>query len=85
MSFYSFAQWIKKIYILKEEQDKWNEILDNFEDGENQINSIVSNLPIVAIGDSVMLGAIDNLHSTFPHSYVDAKVSRSLWKAIVMQ
>ena len=67
--------------LVKEEQDKWNEILDNFEDGENQINSIVSNLPIVAIGDSVMLGAIDNLHSTFPHSYVDAKVSRSLWKA----
>ena len=67
--------------LVKEEQEKWDEVLENLEAGENQIKDIVSNLPVVAIGDSVMLGAIDNLHSTFPNSYVDAKVSRSLWKA----
>ena len=67
--------------LIKAEQDKWDDVLENLEFGENQIKDIVSNLPVVAIGDSVMLGAIDNLHSTFPNSYVDAKVSRSLWKA----
>lgn len=67
--------------LVKEEQEKWDKVLDNLEAGENQIKDIVSNLPVVAIGDSVMLGAIDNLHATFPNSYVDAKVSRSLWKA----
>lgn len=67
--------------LIKAEQDKWDDVLENLESGENQIKDIVSNLPLVAIGDSVMLGAIDNLHLTFPNSYVDAKVSRSLWKA----
>ena len=67
--------------LIKEEQEKWDEVLENLEAGENQIKGIVSSLPVVAIGDSVMLGAIDNLHATFPNSYVDAKVSRSLWKA----
>ena len=66
---------------LEEEQKKWNEVLQNLEDGEEKIKEIVTNLPIVGIGDSVMLGAIDNLHITFPNSYIDAKVSRSLWKA----
>lgn len=67
--------------LIKEEEEKWNEILKNFEDDENNIKNIVTDLPVLAIGDSVMLGAIDNLHDMFPNSYVDAEVSRSLWKA----
>ena len=34
-------------------------------------------LPVNAIGDSVMLGAVPMLRSTFPNGYFDAEVSRS--------
>ncbi len=68
-------------YLIQEEEKKWNEILQNLEDGENGIKDVVINLPLLGLGDSVMLGAIDNLHQTFPNSYIDAEVSRSLWKA----
>lgn len=67
--------------LIKEEEEKWNKILQDLEAGENNIKDIVINLPLLGLGDSVMLGAIDNLHQTFPNSYVDAEVSRSLWKA----
>lgn len=67
--------------LIKEEEENWNKILKNLEDGENNIKELVIDLPVLGIGDSVMLGAIDNLHNTFPNSYIDAEVSRSLWKA----
>ena len=37
-------------------------------------------MPVVGIGDSVMLGAVPNLYKTFKNGYFDAKVSRSTWK-----
>ena len=43
-----------------------------------QIDEIVRNLPIVGIGDSVLLGAYDGLHEKFPNGYFDGKVSRSI-------
>ena len=46
----------------------------------SKLNNVVSNLPIVGVGDSVMLGAISNLQSQFPNGYFDAKVSRTAWK-----
>jgi len=36
---------------------------------------------ILAIGDSVMLGAEDSLHRAIPGIFVDAKVSRQFWDA----
>ena len=38
----------------------------------------VSNLPIVGIGDSVLLGSIDALYAKFPKGYFDGKVSRTI-------
>lgn len=66
---------------LKIEQEKWEEVLKKLEVEENNIKDIVTNLPIVGIGDSVMLGAIDELNNKFPNSYIDAEVSRSILKA----
>ena len=37
--------------------------------------------PTLAIGDSVMLGALDSLHADIPGIFVDAKVSRQFWDA----
>lgn len=65
---------------LKEEQEDWTKQLENLEECESKLNEVVSNLPIVGVGDSVMLGAISNLQSQFPNGYFDAKVSRTAWK-----
>lgn len=66
---------------LKQEEDAWMETLKDLEAGESKIKETVSKLPIVGIGDSVMLGAVENLSNQFPNGYFDAKVSRSIWKA----
>jgi peptidoglycan/LPS O-acetylase OafA/YrhL len=39
---------------------------------------------VLAIGDSVMLGARQSLESEIPNMYVDAKVSRQFWDATVV-
>lgn len=66
---------------LKQEQAVWNETLNNLEKGEAELKNMVSNLPVVAIGDSVMLGAVPELQKTFPNGYFDAAVSRTAYKA----
>ncbi len=66
---------------MKQEQDEWIKALENLENDENNLKSIVSGLPVVGIGDSVMLGAVDNLYGAFPNGYFDAKISRTAWKA----
>ncbi len=62
----------------KQENDDWLTTLENLENDENKLGDIVTNLNVVGIGDSVMLGAIANLYDTFPNGYFDAQVSRSI-------
>lgn len=66
---------------LKKENEEWQKIIESLDSNENNLKEIVSNLPITAIGDSVMLGAIKNLNEQFPNGYFDAKISRTAWKA----
>ena len=40
---------------------------------------MVKELPVTFIGDSVMLGAMNNLKAMFPNSYFDSKESRSTY------
>ena len=62
---------------LQEEKDSWNQVLTDLETNEKNIGEMVLNLPIVGIGDSVMLGASLSIYDKFPNAYVDAKVSRT--------
>ena len=39
----------------------------------------VKSLSVIGVGDSVMLGAVNNLYEMFPNGYFDAQVSRSTW------
>lgn len=66
---------------LRQEEENFTKLLHDLEAGEEQIENVVANLPVVGVGDSVMLGAVDHLYKAFPNGYFDAKVSRSLWKA----
>jgi len=70
--------------LLFEEQYKQNEIdllnsLKELENEEKDLENIITNLSIVGVGDSVMLGALDNLYKKFPNGYFDAKKSRTAW------
>ena len=62
---------------LKQENNAWEELLAQLEPNEEEIRKSISQLPIVCIGDSVMLGAAPNIRGTFGNGYVDAKVSRT--------
>ncbi len=64
----------------KEDAD-WLAKLQDLENGEKEIADIVKNLPIVGVGDSVMLGALEKLSEQFPNSYFDAAISRTAWVA----
>lgn len=70
-------------YALKLEQAAKNKesIMKKYENSEKALAEEVTNLPIVGIGDSVMLGAVGNLYKQFPNGYFDAKISRTGWVA----
>lgn len=64
---------------MQEEASDWAKKLEDLEHDAENMEELVKNLPIVGIGDSVMLGAVDNLYKEFPNGYFDAQVSRSVW------
>lgn len=66
---------------LVEEQEKWNNALEEFEMDESKLSEMIHGLPVVGVGDSVMLGAVPTLYQTFPNGYFDAAVSRTDYEA----
>ena len=64
---------------LQEETDEWNQVLADYDAGESKIKEMVTNLPVIGIGDSILLGAVPTLYETFPSGYFDGKVSRTAW------
>ncbi|MBR3324699.1 MAG: hypothetical protein IKG14_01450 [Clostridia bacterium] len=53
---------------------------DNVENSidESEIAEKVKQLPVVGVGDSVILAAAEGLYKVFPNGYFDGKVSRSM-------
>lgn len=70
----------KYIEKLKQEQELWSKTLEELNNDFDKLQSVVTFLPLVGIGDSVMLGAIPNIQNKFPNSYFDARVSRTAWE-----
>ena len=66
---------------LKQEQDNWQLELEKFSDKEEELKKKITNLSVVGVGDSVMLGAANALYKTFPNGYFDGKVNRTTWQA----
>lgn len=64
---------------LKQEQEEWEKMMDSFDEDESNLANAVLNMPVVGVGDSVMLGAVNTLYAKFPNGYFDAKVSRTAW------
>lgn len=65
---------------LREEENDWLKELENIKDGEDKIKNIVSDLSVVGIGDSVLLGATQYLYNRFPKGYFDGETSRTAWQ-----
>ncbi len=65
----------------KQEEDDWLKQLSDLEMGEEKLKEVVSNLNVVGIGDSIMLGAVDSLYNKFPNGYFNADISRTAWVA----
>lgn len=66
---------------LAQEESDWQTKLANLENSEEQVKEMVDKMPIVGVGDSIMLGAVSNLYAQFENGYFDAQVSRSPWVA----
>ena len=63
----------------KEEDSKWQAMLEDMSVKEDEaVKERLKEMPIVGIGDSVFLDAVDLLYDKFPNGYFDGKVSRSL-------
>ena len=65
----------------KQEEQDWEDMLSTLQNGEEGLKDAVRQLPVVGIGDSVMLGAIPALYSEFPNGYFDAGTSRTSYVA----
>ena len=65
----------------KEEQEKWNQMMADLENGEENLKTMVADVPSAFIGDSVMLGAKTNIQNKFKNAYFDAEISRTCYVA----
>jgi len=66
---------------LKLEEEQLNSALSEIENSEAGLEEYIHSLPVIGIGDSVMLGAFPSLYEVFPNGYFDAKVSRTDYEA----
>ncbi len=61
-----------------ERQAEWEEFLRSTEDEEAYVSGMMEKLPVVGIGDSILLDAVGKLYDHFPNGYFDGEISRSL-------
>jgi len=67
---------------MNEKNEEWQQQINDYEEAKANIEETVKNLPVCFIGDSVLLGASNELYNTFPNSYVDGQVSRQAMNTI---
>ncbi len=60
------------------EQDEKEKEIESDPNGSVDIAEKVKQLPVVGVGDSVLLAAAEGLYKVFPNGYFDGKVSRSM-------
>ena len=73
----------QKEYALKLEQEEkeWQQKMQDLDSISDSLEESIAKLRVVGVGDSVMLGALDELYKKFPSGYFDAKKSRTAWVA----
>lgn len=66
---------------IKNEEEKLNKALEKIDVLPEELKKLITNMPLVGIGDSVMVGGASEIKKIFPNSYIDAQISRSMWTA----
>ena len=66
----------------QKEDDDWQKYLLSLKPDKKKITKYVSNLKMVAIGDSIMVDSASHIYKVFPNAYIDAKISRSTCAAV---
>ena len=64
---------------LEEARENLNNTLNDIDSTLNNLDKIVLELPILGIGDSIMLGASPTLEEKFVNSHFDGQKSRQIW------
>ncbi len=63
----------------KKQEEELSKALQELGNDEENLREVILQLPVVGVGDSVMLGATPDLYEMFPNGYFDAKISRTAW------
>ena len=61
------------------QQNEWDQILLSKESDEATIGQMLERMPLVGIGDSIMIDIGEQMYERFPNGYFDGKVSRDLY------
>ncbi|MCR5096912.1 MAG: acyltransferase [Erysipelotrichaceae bacterium] len=61
------------------QQNEWDQILLSKESDEETITQMLKKMPLVGIGDSIMIDIGEQMYERFPLGYFDGKVSRDLY------
>jgi hypothetical protein len=64
-----------------DEQKQWEDLLAELENEEKSVGEVVSQLPVVGVGDSVLEDAYEQLYGFFPNGYFDGEISRTILRA----
>ena len=67
---------------LKEEKENYKKLLEEFDENEEKLKEYVTNLPIVGLGDSVLLGTVPALKKRFPNGYFEGVISSTCYEAL---
>ncbi|MBQ1477322.1 MAG: hypothetical protein IIZ33_04180, partial [Erysipelotrichaceae bacterium] len=63
----------------EEERQAYEDLFESGKSDEEAVAEWMERLPIIGIGDSIMLDAVKTLYSYFPQGYFDCEISRSLY------
>ena len=66
---------------LKEEEENFNKLLEEIDSNEESLKEYITNLPIVGLGDSVLLGTVNDLKKKFPNGYFEGRISSTCYEA----
>ena len=64
---------------VKAQQNEWDQILLSKESDEETIRQMLEKMPLVGIGDSILIDIGEQMYERFPNGYFDGKVSRDLY------
>lgn len=64
---------------LDRDKKEWAKLYEDSENREEAVREILKQMPVVGIGDSILLDAVPDLYELFPNGYFDAKISRNLY------